>query len=180
MAREMILELQLKAEEHSRSGWIVAYDPGVLKSDTVVPNDVKLALQEGIKPLENVPEAAKDWHPGSNDQVLDLVHPSLWPLMYGISKRVVDPQGCNNDDLLANIGTGTIMSVDEAELSSWQYSKHFQWLPAEIRYTNEKEVKYARIVEVECTENLPMAGLRAISITFIHRGMLIYTTSSRK
>jgi hypothetical protein len=32
--------------------------------------------------LENVPEKEKDWHPGSNGQVLDLVHPSLYPIVY--------------------------------------------------------------------------------------------------
>ena len=30
-----------------------------------------------------MPEDQKDWHPGSNKQVLDLVHPSLYPLVYG-------------------------------------------------------------------------------------------------
>ena len=143
MVEGMISELQVKAEEYSRNGWIVAYDPGVLKSDTAVSNDVKLALRNAVKPLESVPEAAKDWHPGSNGQVLDLVHPSLWPLMYGFTKGLADPQGCNTDDLLADIGAGTILSVYPIELSSWQYSKNFQWLPAEMRYNDKEGVKYA-------------------------------------
>ena len=32
--------------------------------------------------LENVPDHKKDWHPGSNGQVLDLVHPSLYCVVY--------------------------------------------------------------------------------------------------
>lgn len=43
------------------------------------------ALKTAIKPLEDVPEDAKDWHPRSNGLVLDLVHPSLYPLVYGRS-----------------------------------------------------------------------------------------------
>jgi len=35
-----------------------------------------------VSKLEDVPEADKDWHPNSNDLVLDLVHPSLYPLVY--------------------------------------------------------------------------------------------------
>ena len=33
--------------------------------------------------LENVPDDQKDWHPRSNNQVLDLVHPSLYCIVYG-------------------------------------------------------------------------------------------------
>lgn len=41
------------------------------------------ALRSGVKKLEDVPENEKDWHPGSNNQVLDLVHPSMYCLVYG-------------------------------------------------------------------------------------------------
>jgi len=30
----------------------------------------------------------KDWHPGSGDKVLDLIHPSLYPYIKGVSQRV--------------------------------------------------------------------------------------------
>jgi hypothetical protein len=30
-----------------------------------------------------MPNGAKDWHPDSDDQVLDLVHPSLYCIVYG-------------------------------------------------------------------------------------------------
>jgi hypothetical protein len=33
-------------------------------------------------------ETAPDWHPGSNEQMLNLVHPSLFPLISGLSRRV--------------------------------------------------------------------------------------------
>lgn len=36
-----------------------------------------------MRSLEDVHEGDKDWHPRSNGLVLDLVHPSLYPLVYG-------------------------------------------------------------------------------------------------
>ncbi|KAJ7929028.1 hypothetical protein B0H13DRAFT_1703624, partial [Mycena leptocephala] len=36
-----------------------------------------------VSALENVPEAEKDWHPGLDGQVLDLVHSSLYCIVYG-------------------------------------------------------------------------------------------------
>lgn len=44
-----------------------------------------------IKSLEMVPPEQQDWHPGSDEKVLDLVHPSLYPLMYGTSRII--PEG---------------------------------------------------------------------------------------
>ena len=51
---------------------------GVWQNDELIPMDIKQSLIECAKKLENVPEDEKDWHPGSNEQVLDLVHPSLF------------------------------------------------------------------------------------------------------
>lgn len=140
MAQFMISELVLKSKEHSTSGWIVAYDPGVLKSDVAISNDLKLELQTAIEPLENVSETAKDWHPNSNNQVLDLVHPSLWPLMYGYTKILVPPRKCN-DDPLTNLGAGILLQPITTEAVPWEYSKVFQWLPADMQYNDKKEPK---------------------------------------
>lgn len=55
----------------------------VWRADGVVGEGVRGELVDAVATLENVPEEQKDWHPGSNGQVLDLVHPSLWPIIYG-------------------------------------------------------------------------------------------------
>ncbi|KAK6334843.1 hypothetical protein TWF718_010288 [Orbilia javanica] len=47
-------------------------------------------LIDAVATLENVPEEQKDWHPGAGRQVLDLVHPSLWPVIYGKTVSTVD------------------------------------------------------------------------------------------
>ncbi|KAJ7982958.1 hypothetical protein DFH06DRAFT_1440513, partial [Mycena polygramma] len=52
-------------------------------SDRLISNEVSDHLRAAVADLENVPEHLKDWHPGANGQVLDLVHPSLYCIVYG-------------------------------------------------------------------------------------------------
>ncbi|RXW19958.1 hypothetical protein EST38_g5895 [Candolleomyces aberdarensis] len=68
------------------NGAIRVYNGDVYKSDTAGSEETKLALQKAVRVLEDIPAAQKDWHSGSDSKVLDLVHPSLFPLIYGISK----------------------------------------------------------------------------------------------
>ena len=48
------------------------------ESRSLILPDTKEELVRAVARLEDVPEEEKDWHPGSNQQVLDLVHPSLY------------------------------------------------------------------------------------------------------
>ncbi|KAJ7240411.1 hypothetical protein B0H12DRAFT_1134812 [Mycena haematopus] len=52
-------------------------------SDRLFSADVQQRLKDAVSILENVPDAEKDWHPGSDEKVLDLVHPSLYCVVYG-------------------------------------------------------------------------------------------------
>ncbi|KAH8809572.1 hypothetical protein DL96DRAFT_1821840 [Flagelloscypha sp. PMI_526] len=60
-----------------------ACDDAVFWSTRLVPSSLTAALVAEVSKIENVPDAEKDWHPGSNGLVLDLVHPSLYPIVYG-------------------------------------------------------------------------------------------------
>ncbi|KAJ3086166.1 hypothetical protein HK102_013453 [Quaeritorhiza haematococci] len=52
---------------------------GVWQSDGLVEAELKNRFTDAVtRLLENVSDEKKDWHPGSNNQVLDLVHPSLF------------------------------------------------------------------------------------------------------
>ncbi|KAF3254651.1 hypothetical protein TWF217_006866 [Orbilia oligospora] len=55
----------------------------VWRADGLVEEEVRKQLVDAVATLENVPEKEKDWHPGSGGLVLDLVHPSMWPIIYG-------------------------------------------------------------------------------------------------
>jgi hypothetical protein len=52
-------------------------------SDRLISTGVSDRLRAAVIELERVPDDMKDWHPGSNSQVLDLFHPSLYCIVYG-------------------------------------------------------------------------------------------------
>lgn len=62
------------------------FKAAVIKSDTAVSSELKAALRTAAARLEDIPDRLKDWRPGSKGRVLDLVHPSLFPLVYGRSR----------------------------------------------------------------------------------------------
>ncbi|KAJ1723673.1 hypothetical protein LPJ53_002005 [Coemansia erecta] len=60
-------------------------------SDTLIDLETEARLKEYAAILEDVPDAKKDWHPNSNNQVLNLIHPSLFPLIYSRSRVLASP-----------------------------------------------------------------------------------------
>ncbi|KAI3535659.1 hypothetical protein CABS01_15864 [Colletotrichum abscissum] len=146
MADACISELRKKAEVYEQTGLMPVYDycTAVIKSDSILNPEFAKCIQDAVKPLEDVPSDCKDWHPNSNDQVLDLVHPSLWPLVYGSSK-VLHDRTIGVDDALEYCDMGTTIrqpTKAEATLSpatSWRstsrnkvLSREFQWLPCDV------------------------------------------------
>ena len=57
----------------------------IWRSDCLIPTDTRSELLAAVATLESVPDSQKDWHPRVDDKVLDLVHPSLYPVVYGRS-----------------------------------------------------------------------------------------------
>ncbi|KAM0486638.1 hypothetical protein ACHAP7_002441 [Fusarium lateritium] len=146
MADACISELRKKADLYEQTGLMPVYDftTCVIKSDNILTPKLAQTLQEAIVPLENVPEESKDWHPHSNNQVLDLVHPSLWPLMYGHS-RVLRDRVINLDNALDSCGTGDVLRAPGTgetvhvtgrggfcETRTVVLSNEFQWLPCDV------------------------------------------------
>lgn len=58
---------------------------GTFHSDILIDEFLRQELIDNVLPLEDVLDSDKDWHPGTEKQVLDLVHPSLFPLVIGKS-----------------------------------------------------------------------------------------------
>ncbi|KAJ3494740.1 hypothetical protein NLG97_g3882 [Lecanicillium saksenae] len=144
MADACISELLLKADMYEKTGLIPIFDYSacVVKSDKLLDADLTNKLKEHIKPLEDVPEEAKDWHPGSDGKVLDLVHPSLWPLVFGNSRIMPDDE-IGLEDCLRFIGAGEVIpkpkESDQHSSSFWNdrdvptSSINFQWLPCNVK-----------------------------------------------
>ncbi|KAJ7911440.1 hypothetical protein B0H13DRAFT_2328278 [Mycena leptocephala] len=104
----------------------------IFLSDTLVPQDVTTSLKLAVKPLEDVPEELKDWHPGSGGRVLDLVHPSICPLIFD------ETWGAFDD---GQLGTFESPDADEFGVSSMFVSDRFQWLPSDFEVNNDNTVK---------------------------------------
>eukprot|EP00966_Prymnesium_polylepis_P127374 2946053-Prymnesium_polylepis.1 len=71
-------ELRWQAGERVLPGGV----EGTFAADEVLPTALHDALVAGFTSLASGP---KDWHPGSNEQVLDLVHPSLFCYEQGVT-----------------------------------------------------------------------------------------------
>lgn len=128
----------------------------VVKSDSIISAELKEELKKAVAPLENVPASAKDWHPGSKEQVLDLVHPSLFPLIYGRT-RILPTGNIALEDCIQTSGKGEIVPVPSeddcilGERSTWPWrhgpaetaywSNRFQWLPSNVTFSVNDEVK---------------------------------------
>ncbi|KAK8004506.1 hypothetical protein PG989_004225 [Apiospora arundinis] len=145
-----LAELREKAALFEKTQMVSVLDAEltVVKSDCVVPVKLQQALLSAVRPLEDVPDNQKDWHPGSDEQVLDLVHPSLFPLVYGLS-RVLPTGKVPLDGCAKYTGRGETIVRDESprELDkggSWSNDLSlkawgdFQWLPANIDITGSQ------------------------------------------
>jgi hypothetical protein len=63
-----ILELQYKTKFFEETGGVTVFAGDVVKSYTAIPATIQEELKADVKPLEDVPEKLKDWHPDSDDK----------------------------------------------------------------------------------------------------------------
>ena len=125
----MLFRSRYKVKVLEETSTIHVYNGDVIKSDTAVPSSLKDLLRAAVAPLEDIPERKKDWHPGSDKKVLDLVHPSLFPLVYGRT-RILPDTLTTLEDCVLNSGSGKA-SVRERH-PTHAYSTKFQWLPCDV------------------------------------------------
>ncbi|MFF2395902.1 DUF4246 domain-containing protein [Nocardia sp. NPDC058114] len=102
---------------------------GVWQSDTLIDDALRDRLRAAARVFEDVPAAEQDWHPGSNGQVRDLVHPSLYCLVRGVSRSddAPWPSPANKD-------------------AKYAYSPKFQWLPTDVDVTDAGDVAFRSYV----------------------------------
>ncbi|MEV0322396.1 DUF4246 domain-containing protein [Streptomyces sp. NPDC050658] len=119
--RHVLAELaHYAALRDERTGAEVSAVDGVWQSDTLVDDGLRSRLREAVRVLEEVPEAEKDWHPGSDGQVLDLVHPSLFCLVNGVSGA---PERAWRNPT--------------NRYARHEFSEKFQWLPTDVDISDE-------------------------------------------
>ncbi|KLJ06216.1 hypothetical protein EMPG_10365 [Blastomyces silverae] len=155
MAKWVIDELRYKTRIYHEYGLVDVFNGGVVKSDTAIPGSINQELRNGVSKLEDAPENLKDYHPSTNEQVLNLVNPSLFPLVYGRT-RILGEKLLGLGDCIASCGLGETLPVPRDKYtvfdekldnhSGWAgnfwkdkiYSQKFQWLPCNVEFLDEK------------------------------------------
>ncbi|MFD6274242.1 DUF4246 domain-containing protein [Streptomyces sp. NPDC060209] len=112
-----------------RTGIEVSAVDGVWQSDTLVDDELRSRLREAVRILEEVTEAEQDWHPGSDGQVLDLVHPSLFCRVREVSDAP-ERDWQNPTD----------------RYSKYEFSEKFQWLPTDVDVSADGDVAFRSYV----------------------------------
>ncbi|KAJ5728989.1 uncharacterized protein N7483_003497 [Penicillium malachiteum] len=144
----IIQELQWKAGLFKKDKSTTVFDMGVVKSDTAIPEELRRALVNEVFHLEDVLDEEKDYHPGSDEKVLDLVHPSLFPLVYGRT-HILPNTTINLENCLGTVGQGELLPTPEKNEGRLRgvkrYSEKFQWLPCDVAL-NPAEPDSVRIV----------------------------------
>ncbi|WP_328776977.1 DUF4246 domain-containing protein [Streptomyces goshikiensis] len=112
-----------------RTGVEVSAVDGVWQSDALVDDGLRSRLREAVRVLEQVPEVEKDWHPGSDGQVLDLVHPSLFCLVNEVSG-----------------GPERAWLNPTDRYSRYEFSEKFQWLPTDVDVSEDGDVAFRSYV----------------------------------
>ncbi|KAJ5289038.1 hypothetical protein N7478_002068 [Penicillium angulare] len=150
----VIKELQWKKSCLEKNGYLEVFE-NVIKSDTAISKELQDALKGAVNLLEDVLEDQKDYHPGSDDKVLDLVHPSLFPVLYG-KTRVLPDKILGIEDCLDYIGEGEVLPTppdSESEVNSSDkrrrrglpklpmLSMKFQWMPCDIDISKDGECR---------------------------------------
>lgn len=157
-------ELRAKAEFTKVTGLIPTLDAcaSVIKSDTAVGPDLKKALREAFCDLIKDQQHDPDYHPRTNDMVQDLVHPSLYPLVFGRTKVILDEVVGVEDAISAWAGKGetipTPTPAGQSESGGYAsshintsvpkecWSTKYQWLPANVAFTPEGGVRFTSYI----------------------------------
>ncbi|RDW56739.1 hypothetical protein BP6252_13994 [Coleophoma cylindrospora] len=162
-----VAELRDKAVAFEKNQYIRVLDTGscVCKSDTLISDSLAAEFRLGIAPLLEQPD--KDWEPGSDGRVLNLVNPSFFPLVYGRSLVLTDGGQVDLDNVLGSYSQAQVAPthldrrVDSLEvqkqierglphhhslsvhhynskLEFYHWSSNFQWLPCEAEFCEDQ------------------------------------------
>lgn len=96
-------------------------DDRIVFSDEAI--DAQTARKFSLEASKFEKATPKDFHPGSNETVVDLVHPSLYLLEYGRTKIL-------ENGVLKLAEFSEEISTFKKGISDWGVSKKYQWLPA--------------------------------------------------
>ncbi|KAF2490543.1 hypothetical protein BU16DRAFT_470413 [Lophium mytilinum] len=161
-----IKELQCKAKYYEKSGIIPTLDAcaAVAKSDKLITPELHEALRDAFAKVQADHAVSPDWHPSSNEMVQDLVHPSMYPLVYGRSKVLKKELVGVCDAIEKWAGKGDVIPKDPKESLEWEkndrysygvgsgtvpppyWSDTYQWLPSNVAFQEDGTMKLTSYV----------------------------------
>ncbi|KAK4895851.1 hypothetical protein LTR27_006020 [Elasticomyces elasticus] len=156
-------ELYDYAHRYESQAFVPALDATatVFKSDVIIDAGTRNILQATVRALEHEMISNRDWHPGSDGKVLDLVHPSLYPLLYGRSLICLEGtvslhdcilqcgEGCTTDEPGDDEVAATLQKCEldmGHNFPDVVYSNRFQWLPTEVSWKADGSVKFTSYI----------------------------------
>jgi hypothetical protein len=119
----------------------------VFEADNLINQDLAEQLIT-LEPISREP----DWHPGTNCQVIDLLHPSLHCAVHGVSRLTSKP--ISLQDTIVSMSRKWDMEAkliefkdielkfvaDSGAHAKTDYSHQFQWLPSEFKIAEDGTV----------------------------------------
>ncbi|KAM0747230.1 hypothetical protein T439DRAFT_305580 [Meredithblackwellia eburnea MCA 4105] len=94
----VLSELEVLKDESPGDAAISCFD-GIFESSGRIPASLRNRLLTCVTKLEDVSAEEQDWHPSFNHQVLEVVQPSLFPIVYGRTKTISgEPVKAPNND----------------------------------------------------------------------------------
>ena len=158
--KKCVQELRTKARYYEKSGLIPTLDAcaTIVKSDNLVSPELQVELRNGFARLKADQMASPDWHPNSRDMVQDLVHPSMYPLVYGRS-RVFEKEVVRVDDAIDKwAGKGEVIEKNDDPTDNFGYgigggsippnfwSGTYQWLPSNVAFRDDGSVRFTSYI----------------------------------
>lgn len=143
----------------------------VVKSDSFIDNSLHDSLRAAFVKLIEDQKDNPDWHPLTKGKVLDLVHPSLYPLVYGRT-RVFEDEVVGVEDAIDKwAGKGEVIPEQESDglspeewrhwwetdratntgiggstVNNYFWSTKYQWLPSNVKLREDGSVKFTSYI----------------------------------
>jgi len=148
-------ELAFYAKIAEDTGIRISPVDNVWESDSIVSSAIKKKLFKAMKPLEEF-ITDDQWHPGSNKRVLDLVHPSMYPYVDGVTrttKRRIDLESTFES---TEVEWDDLNEPDKTSTSKKEASKGKKQDPNdEPNKTSTSKKKASKGKKINSTENIP-------------------------
>ncbi|CAK4080887.1 unnamed protein product [Aphanomyces euteiches] len=124
-----------KLSDPTSAGTVPSPVCGVFTTDKLKQSTLHQAIRSAAVKLEEEARTRGDFHPGSNKQVLDIVHPSLYCAVNGRTQISQTVNALVGDEVL-----------NWPKIGAYDISDKFQWLPTPVKVDDEGKASFGSYV----------------------------------